>query len=154
MTTREAIDDFLTQERLAVVGVSRNPEDFSRGLFRELRRRGYDVVPVNLHATEVDGQPCFAHVRDIVPPVDGALLMTAPEATNQVVRECAEAGVRRVWMHRGGGVGAVSREAVDFCNEKGMEVVPGYCPYMFLPRTAFFHRLHGFAKRLTGTYPS
>jgi hypothetical protein len=43
---RERIEDFLSQKRLAVVGVSRQPEDFTLGLFRESCRRGYDVVPV------------------------------------------------------------------------------------------------------------
>ena len=40
-------NEFLAQRRIALVGVSRNPRDLSRTLFRELRRRGYDVVPVN-----------------------------------------------------------------------------------------------------------
>ena len=31
--------------------------------------------------------------------------MTPPAATDQVVRECADAGVKRVWMHRGAGRG-------------------------------------------------
>ena len=92
-TTRAQIDDFLAQKRLAFVGVSRNPKDFSRGLFRELQQRGYDVIPVNPQATELDGQPCWARVQDITPPVDGALLMTPPHVTNQVVRDCAEAGI-------------------------------------------------------------
>ena len=40
-------NEFLAQRRIALVGVSRDPRDLSRTLFRELRRRGYDVVPVN-----------------------------------------------------------------------------------------------------------
>jgi len=39
--------DFLAQRRIALVGVSRDPRDLSRALFRELRGRGYDVVPVH-----------------------------------------------------------------------------------------------------------
>ena len=47
MALRARIDDFLSRKRLALVGVSRNPQDFTRSMFREFRRRGYDVVPVN-----------------------------------------------------------------------------------------------------------
>ncbi len=43
----ETIEDFLAQKRIAMVGVSRHPKDFSADLFQELRRRGYDMVPVN-----------------------------------------------------------------------------------------------------------
>lgn len=145
---RELAEDFLAQKRLAMVGVSRQPQDFSRGLFRELCRRGYDVVPVNPEATEVEGRRCFARVQDIAPPVDGVLLLTPPRVTETVVRDCAETGIRRVWMHRGGGVGAVSEAAVKFCQERNIAVVAGWCPYMFLPQAAWFHRLHGWLRRL------
>jgi len=47
MTTLQDIQSFLDLKRLAVVGVSRNPTDFTRVLFREFRNRGYDAVPVN-----------------------------------------------------------------------------------------------------------
>ena len=154
MTTREVIEDFLARKRLAIVGVSRNPKDFSRGLLRELRRRGYEMVPVNPHAAELDGQPCFARVQDIAPPVDGALVMTLPEMTDNVVRDCAVAGITRVWMHRAVGKGAVSQTAVDFCHHNGIRLVSGFCPYMFLPNAEFFHRLHGFFKKLAGKFPS
>src|SRR5579871_2093967 len=111
-TDRKAIDGFLSQKRLAVVGVSRNAKDFSRSVFREFERRGYDVVPVNPGATELEGKHCFAHVPDIEPPVEAALLFTAADRTPDVVDECIAAHVRHVWMHRGGGQGAVNDEAV------------------------------------------
>jgi predicted CoA-binding protein len=150
----DIIDDFLAQKRLAVVGAPRNPREFSSGLIRELRRRDYDVVPVNPHASEVDGQKCFQRVQDITPPVDAALLLTPAAVTEQVVRDCAEAGITRVWMFRAVGTGAVSQSAVGYCNENGMRVVAGACPYMFLPGAGFGHRLHGFLLKLVGRYPS
>jgi len=80
--------------------------------------------------------------------------MTPPAATDAVVRECAEVGLRRVWMHRGAGRGAVSPAAVAFCREQGIEVVDGACPFMFLPGTGFGHRVHRFFLRLAGHFPS
>ena len=153
MTTRTLIDDFLGRKRIAVVGVSRNPKDFTRSLFRELRRRAYDVVPVNPDAAEVDGLRCYGHVEDIAPPVDGALLLTHATVTEQVVRECEAAGIRAIWMYRAVGAGAVSPGALTFCEAKDMSVVAGECPFMFLPDTPWFHRLHGFCRKVMGTYP-
>ena len=43
----EIINDFLAQKRIAMVGISREPRNFSVSLFQELCRRGYDMVPVN-----------------------------------------------------------------------------------------------------------
>jgi predicted CoA-binding protein len=147
-------NDFLGQHRIALVGVSRDPRDLSRSLFRELRGRGYDVVPVHPVLDSVDGVPCARRLQDVRPPVDGALLMTPPAATELVVRDCAEAGVARVWLHRGAGRGAVSPAAVAYCREHGIAVVEGACPFMFLPAAGLVHRTHGFFARLFGRHPA
>jgi uncharacterized protein len=146
-------NDFLAQRRIALVGVSRDPRDLSRTLFRELRQRGYDVVPVHPELASVDGVPCVRRLQDASPVVDGALVMTPPTVTERVVRDCVEAGVARVWMHRGAGRGAVSAAAVAYCRERGMAVVDGACPFMFLPGSNFAHRAHGFLLRCFGHHP-
>jgi uncharacterized protein len=150
MTTREKIEDFLKQKRLALVGVSRKDRDFTRQIFREFLKRGYDAVPVNPGAEELDGRRCFHRVQEITPPVDGALLLTKPDATETVVMDCAAAGVPRIWMYRATGKGAVSKAAIGFCKSRGISVIPGYCPHMFWPDGAFVHRLHGIFVKLGG----
>jgi len=149
----EMIEDFLAQKRIAMIGISRNPKDFSAALFEEFRKRGYDMVPVNPNVLEVLGQPCFARVQDIQPPVDAVLLMTTAEITDTVVSDCAAAGIRRVWMYRAGGRGAVSEKAVAFCQEHGIRVVPGQCPFMFFTGTSGVHKFHGFVRKIFGAYP-
>jgi uncharacterized protein len=136
-----------------MVGISHDPANFSVKLFEELCRRGYDVVPVNPNLQEVQGRRCFARVQDAQPPVEAVLLMTSPQATETVVHDCAEAGVRRVWMYRAAGKGSVSENAVAFCQEHGMRVVPGQCPFMFLPDSGGIHRFHGFVRKIMGRYP-
>ena len=133
----EIIRDFLSQHRLAIVGVSHQPKDFSRALFRAFRERSFDVIPVNPSAQEIEGVVCYPHVQDIRPPVETALLMTSPAVTEQVVKDCADAGIRRVWMYRR------SPAAVAFCEAHGMSVIAGECPLMFLPNTGWVHRFHG-----------
>jgi predicted CoA-binding protein len=154
MASLNDIEQFLGRKRLAMVGVSHNPADFTRKLYAEFRRRGYDLVPVNPNVDVVDGMRCFPSVDRISPPVDGALLMTSAAVTADVVKDCERAGVRQVWMYRAAGKGgAVNPQAVDFCRSKGMGVVDGACPYMFFPRTGPVHRIHGFCKKVIGTYP-
>src|SRR5262245_21679615 len=140
---------FLAERRFAFVGVSRNPADFSRGLFRELARRGYDVVPVNPGVEEVDGRRCHARLQDVEPPVAAAFVMTPASRSAQVVKDAVAAGVRTVWLHRGVGPGSVTEEAVGLGRENGLAVLEG-CPYMYLEKTEAIHRLHGFFHRLFG----
>jgi hypothetical protein len=152
MTERQAIDDFLAQKRIAVVGVSRNPRDFTRMMFNEFVRRGYDALPVNPNAGEIDGRKSFAHVGQIEPKADAALIMTPAGKSEAVARECAEAGIERIWFYRATGHGAVNERAVDLCESRGMSVVNGRCPFMFFPN-AGFHGLHAFFLKLIGKYP-
>jgi predicted CoA-binding protein len=154
MSSMAVIQDFLAQKRIALVGVSRDPKDFSRGMLRALRERGYDTVAVNPESQSVDDTPCYARLDDITPRVDGVLIMTPPAVTDDVVRQCAHLGIGRVWMYRAGGTGAVSPQAVEFCEEHGIKVIPGECPYMFFPKTGWFHGLHGFIKKISGAYPA
>jgi predicted CoA-binding protein len=153
MTPLETIRDFLAQKRIAVVGVSRKEKDFNRTVFRDLRKRGYDVVPVNPKASEIDGAPCYGSVHEIMPPVDAALLMTPAGASAAAVRDCVRAGVKRVWLYKAAGAGAVSAEAVDLCEKSGVSLVPGRCPYMFLTPAPFPHNIHGGLLKLFGKWP-
>ena len=152
--TLNPIQDFLAQKRFAFVGVSRQPKDFSRALFREFRARGYDPVPVHPGVDSIDGVPCVGTLREIQPPVDSVLLMTPPDVTETLVRECPKAGIKRVWLYRGGGKGAGTPGAVRFCEDNGIAIVPGECPFMFFPETGWVHRFHGFVRKISGSYPS
>jgi uncharacterized protein len=147
MTDMDTIERFLGRRRLALVGVSRNPRDFSRALLRELLSRGYDVVPVNPATSEVEGRRCYATVGAVMPAVEWALLMTPPAQGPAAVEDCLLAGVRRIWFHRGIGPGASSPAALRLCAEAGAEVVAGECPYMFLPQAGLAHRVHHFFRR-------
>src|SRR5947207_6643652 len=101
MARAASVQEFLSRRRIAVVGVSRDRRSFSRSVFAELRRRGYDAVPVNPLGGEVDGVSFVRRVQDMDPPAEGALLLTPPAVTTEIVKDCAAAGIPRVWMHRG-----------------------------------------------------
>ena len=152
MSSLEAISAFLGNSRFAAIGVSRNPKDFTRMVVDEFEKRGYEVVRVNPRAD--GGGPMWRHsIAEVSPPVKAALLFTPPAETDKVVRDCAAAGVQQIWMHRGGGQGAVSRPAVEFCREHQIAVIPGECPYMFLPGRGGIHSVHAFIRKLCGKYP-
>ena len=67
---KRLIADFLAQRRFAMVGVSRNPGDFSRMLFREFLKRGYEVVPVHPDCQAMDGHPCAPSIAAVVLEAD------------------------------------------------------------------------------------
>ncbi len=135
-TVRGQIDQFLALERLALVGVSQNPEELGRRLYRDMRQFGYQAIPVNPHTDTIDGEHCFSRVQDITPPVQAALLLTPPSANEQVVRDCAEAGIRLVWFYGVGDASKANAQAIAYCEQQGISVIPGFCPYMFMSKVA------------------
>lgn len=128
----ELANEFLAQKRIAVAGVSRNESETANGIYRTLRDKGYEVFAVNPHADMVEGAPCYANMQAIPGGVDGAILVTSPEVSAQVARDCVTAGVPRVWMHNNTFLpSSVSDEATAVCRENGITVIAGGCPMMF-----------------------
>ncbi len=143
---QDLIQDFLSQKRIAIVGATRSPKGWGRTLFDEFKKRGYDVYAVN-PSRSIPGIQCYGRLSDLPNRVDAALLVVPPKVSDQIVKECADLGIRRVWMHRGVGTGAVSHSAVQFCQDHRIAVIYDVCPMMYLQPCGFGHRLHyAFAK--------
>lgn len=150
---KELIDNFLDLKRIAFVSVSSNPKDFSRMIYKEFIKRDYEIIPVNPKIDEIDGVKVFSSIKGIDPVVEGVFIITNPETAELLVQECAEVKIDKIWLHKGVGKGSVNENILALCEENGIEVVLGYCPLMLLPGSNFLHNLHGFYKKLRGSYP-
>ena len=149
MQSKATIDDFISQRRLAVVGVSRTGKKFGNAALRELRAKGYTLFPVHPEAQTVEGERCYRNLGALPQPVDGVFVSVPPAQTEQVVREAAAAGIHRVWMQQG----AESPAAIKFCAENGISAVHGECILMFAEPAAWFHRAHRWVWKLLGKLP-
>ena len=149
MTSKAAVADFVGQRKLAVVGVSRKGRKFGNLAFRELRSKGYELFPVHPQAETIEGERCYASLASLPGPVDGVLIVVPPAQTEQVVRDAAAAGIRRVWMQQG----AESSAAIQFCQENGIHEVHGECILMFTEPLAWWHRAHRWVWKLLGKFP-
>ncbi|HEX2923511.1 MAG TPA: CoA-binding protein [Chloroflexota bacterium] len=149
MPSKAVIDDFLAQKKIALVGVSRDSKQFANMVYRSFKSKGYQLYPVNPHAETLEGECCYSTPADLPETVDGALVMVAPSAAAKAVQQCADAGIRRVWL----GNGSVSLEAVALCKERGIAVVDGACPMMFAEPVGFGHACHRFVLKIAGKLP-
>ena len=138
----EAAAAFLASKRVAVTGVSRTPRTHgSNNVYRRLRDRGYAVFAVNPNTETVEGDRSYHDLKSIPGGVDAVVIGTRPEIAEHTVRECAELGITRVWMHRGPGAGSVSAAATAYGREHGITVIDGGCPLMFEPTADFTHKI-------------
>ena len=156
-TLDKKVDDFLAQKRIAVAGVSHDNSHHPVGnlIYHRLKKTGHDVFPVNPNMQSFEGDRCYPNVQSIPGGVDGVVIITRPEITERIVRDCDGAGVRRVWMHQSLAKGSsVSPEAVEYCRQHGINVIAGACPMMYGPGVDFGHTCMRVFMKLTGGLPT
>jgi predicted CoA-binding protein len=128
----DVANEFLSQKRFAVTGVSRTPASHGGNVvYQRLRDRGYQVFAVNPNADTVEGDTCYHDLKSIPDGVDVVIIATRPEHAEGTIREAAQLGIKRIWMHRLFGAGSCSPEAARVGREQGMTVIEGGCPLMF-----------------------
>jgi uncharacterized protein len=152
-TIAEAATSFLGARRIAVTGVSRDGKHGANVVFARLKERGYDVFAVNPNATDIDGVRCYPDLRSIPDGVEAVVIGTRADRAEATMRECADLGIDKVWMHRSFGPGSVSDEATEFGRQRGIQVIDGGCPLMFAPTDDGFHRVFRHVCTWTGKVP-
>jgi predicted CoA-binding protein len=153
-TIKEAATDFLSCRRIAVTGVSRTPEQHGGNIvYTRLKERGYQVFAVNPHADTIEGDRAYPDLTSIPGGVEAVVIATRPEQAEATVREAANLGMTKVWMHRSMGAGSVSPQAAALGRELGMVVIDGGCPLMFGPTADGGHKVMCALLKLTGKVP-
>jgi predicted CoA-binding protein len=145
----QAVQDFLTCRRLAVIGVSRTRRKYGNYAYRELKARGLTLVPVHPDLPSVDGDACVPSLERLPAPVDGLLVCVRPDKVPQILRQAAAVGIRRIWLQQG----AESADATTTATELGLSVAQGACLLMHAPPVRSIHRLHRGLARLFGRLP-
>jgi predicted CoA-binding protein len=150
MTSKEIVDDFLTQKKFAIVGVSRKKTKFGNAIYKELKLKGYKVLPINPHINVFDGDTCYPDLLSLPEKVDGVIINVSPAQTEKVVREAKEAGINKVWLQQG----SQSEASIKYCRENGIDCVSNECILMFAQPSAFIHRAHKWVWGVLGKLPA
>lgn len=154
ISMKEAASEFLAKKRIAVTGVSRMPQGHgSNVVYQRLRSRGYQVFAINPNADEVEGDRCYPDLTSVPGGVEAVVIGTRPQIAEATMRECAELGIKYVWMHRSFGAGSVSDTATEYGRQHGIRVIDGGCPLMFDPTADLGHKAMRFVFTRTGKVP-
>jgi hypothetical protein len=134
------VKDFLAQKKIAVVGVSDKRETGCNAAYKRFKDAGYTVSAVNPRIESFQGDPCYPDLKAIPEKPEAVFILTNPRITEQVVQQCVDLGIKRVWMHcmmgtkpgLAEGMTSVSQDAVSLCKANGITVIPGACPNQYL----------------------
>jgi predicted CoA-binding protein len=108
---------------IAVVGLSSNPERYSFEVASYLKAKGYRVLPVNPHETEVLGEKAYSSLEDVPEAIDVVNVFRRPEETPEIATQAVAARAKVLWLQSG----IVNDEARTIAENGGLQVVMGVC---------------------------
>lgn len=149
-TSRKAIEQFLSSRKIAIAGVSRDPNKFGAAVMKELRQKGFDLYPVNPNCETIHGEPCFQSVTALPPDVKNLLVVTPKKYTLDVVREAVGKGIENIWVQQM----SDTRETLEYLGTSGVTVISRQCILMWAEPVKSIHRFHRAVKRIFGLLPS
>ena len=136
--TRQQIQNFLEKKTIAMAGVSRNPNKFGYQVFKELRAKGYEIIPINPNADSIDEVQCYADVGDIPGEVESLLIMTPKDKTDKILRDAIKRGIKHIWVQQM----SETEETLKVAEEFQQEIIHRKCIFMFAEPVAGAHKFH------------
>jgi len=108
---------------VAVVGATDNRRKFGSRIYRDLKRKGIRVLPVNPMRETVDGDRAYPSLGDL-PETPGIVnFVVPPSRTLRILEEAEGLGYMRVWVQPGAGDAAV----VEYLEGHGFEYLVDDC---------------------------
>ena len=95
------IDKALSQKSWAVIGVSNNPAKYGNKVYNQLKKAGYSVYAINPGLKNIDGDPCYPSLAALPTVPDAVSVVVPPKITEQIITDCIDLGINRVWMQPG-----------------------------------------------------
>jgi predicted CoA-binding protein len=112
-----------TIKTVASVGVSSNEDKPSYGIFGYLADHGYEMIPVNPTAPEIQGRKTFPDLVSIPQKIDVVQVFRRSEDVPPVVDQALRIGAKIVWMQEG----IINEEAAKTAEAAGLKVVMNRC---------------------------
>ncbi len=110
-------------KRIAVVGLSNNPERTSYQVSEAMQKAGYEIIPVNPTIESALGVKAVASLKDIEGHVDIVNVFRRSEQLFDVAKEFDEIDSDIYWAQ----LGLENEEAYEFLKNKGYTVIMNRC---------------------------
>jgi predicted CoA-binding protein len=131
-----------SSKKIAVVGVSKRK--FGGGIYKELKKRGYNVYPVHRTMENFDGDQCYDSLKSVPEDVDAAVISVSPASAESVVDDALERGINKLWFQQGPDF----TKMVEKAEAAGIETVSRKCILMYAQPVTGIHAFHRFLAKL------
>ena len=149
MATLTEIKSFFSGKSMAIAGASRSPKKFGGMVLTELKKRGFDLYPVNPNTSEISGLKCYNSVMELPGNVENLYIVTPKAQTSAIVSQAVERGIKKIWIQQK----SETKEAIQMAEKNNISVISNKCIFMFAEPVESVHKFHRFCVRLVGSYP-
>ncbi len=108
---------------VAVVGATDNHSKYGYVIYRDLKRKGYRVFPVNPRRPTVDSDVAYRDLKSLPEKPTIVNIVVPPPVAASVLEESLKLGLMNVWLQPG----AESPENLAFLQEKGFNYLANAC---------------------------
>jgi uncharacterized protein len=122
--SREEIGPILKKaKRIAVVGLSDNPDRTSYMVSKAMQDAGYEIIPVNPTVDEVLGVKAVRSLSEIEGHIDIVNVFRQSQFLPEIAKEFDSIDADVFWAQ----LGVVNEEAYQFLKDKGYTVIMDRC---------------------------
>ncbi len=147
--TQDQISSFLQSESIAIAGVSRNPKKFGRIIYDELKKKGYNVIPINPTAEDIDGQKCYNTIDQLPVNTDALIIATPKTQTDQVLQDAFSIGLKNIWVQNHSN----TKNTIKIAEENNQQIIYKKCIFMFAEPVSGVHKFHRTLTNIFGQLP-
>ena len=152
MTHEEKVNHFLSVKNIAFTGFSRDGNLPANINYKKMKQAGYNVFAVNPAVKEVDGEKCYQSLEEIPDSIDAVFVGVPAHQSIELAKACKKANVNQLWLHQSIVQGSYSEDAVQFCEENGIEVISQGCPMMYIQPVDIVHRCFRWIMKSRGKF--
>lgn len=111
------------KKRIAVIGLSDNPERTSYMVTEAMQNAGYEIIPVNPMIKEWKGIPAVRSLKEIDGHVDIVNVFRQSKYLPEIAKETVEIGADVLWAQ----LGVENEEAKEYAEKHGVTVIMNRC---------------------------
>jgi len=119
----EEIIEILKMKKVAVVGMSKNPDKAAHYVPKYLHDNGYDVTPVNPNADVILKKQCYDEITDVPDYIEIVDIFRPSDHVMSIIKEAIKKKPKVIWLQEG----IHNKEAEKLARDAGINIVFNRC---------------------------
>ncbi len=149
MVSKSQIDSFFESDYIAVAGVSRNEKKFGNIIYKELKKLGKNVIPVNPNMEKFDNEKCYTSLDALPLNTKSIVIVTGKEHSDGIFKEALASGFQNIWVQQTSETDYIITKA----KQSDSNIICKQCLLMYLEPVKGIHNFHKSINKLFGKYP-